>query len=363
MLCVVGDVEMAGLVKTDSIANAAIGQLDKDFANATGRNPTDGPLFLEVHRKDIAIAVACWTFDPFGELARQGQRGGLPQRPAIVSRQWLRTADDDAKGDKNRQALTTKRNNLHGGCSRRVHAASEFQARQVKRFGKSDWPDYIPGAASCRMSLLRFFATAGSPPGGTQLRTLTSTETNFPLIFLRAHPMTNKEQVLLKCSRFSVHALEIHDRKGHMRTREVIRHPGAVVLLPVLDDGRVVMIENHRHSVGQTLLELPAGTIELGEPPESTAGRELIEETGYRAGRLEKLHEFFSCPGICDELMHLYLATELTAGQPDREATEQIENRIVSREEIAALIAHGEIRDAKTLVGLYALLARPTKGS
>jgi len=175
--------------------------------------------------------------------------------------------------------------------------------------------------------------------------------------------MTDKEQVLLRCSRFSIHALEINDREGQVRTREVIRHPGAVVLLPVLDDGRVVMIENHRHSVGQTLLELPAGTIELDEPPESTAGRELIEETGYRAGRLEKLHEFFSCPGICDELMHLYLATELTAGQPDREATEQIENRIVSREEIAMLIAHGEIRDAKTLVGLYALLARPTKGS
>ncbi|HBJ39047.1 MAG TPA: NUDIX hydrolase [Planctomycetaceae bacterium] len=171
--------------------------------------------------------------------------------------------------------------------------------------------------------------------------------------------MTNDEQVLLTCSRFSVHALEISDREGHVRTKEVIRHPGAVVLLPVLADGRVVMIENHRHSIGQTLLELPAGTIESGEPPELTAGRELIEETGYRAGRFEKLHEFYSCPGICDELMHLYLATDLTAGQPDREATEQIENRIVSREEINQMISRGEIRDAKTLVGLYAFLARP----
>jgi ADP-ribose pyrophosphatase len=176
-----------------------------------------------------------------------------------------------------------------------------------------------------------------------------------------ARAMTNDEQVLLKCSRFSVHALEVRDRQGQSRTKEVIRHPGAVVLLPVLQDGRVVMIENHRHSVGQTLLELPAGTIEIGEPPESTAGRELIEETGYHAGRLEKLHEFYSCPGICDELMHLYIATELTAGEPDREATEQIENRIVSREEISQMISRGEIRDAKTLVGLYALLARPAK--
>lgn len=173
--------------------------------------------------------------------------------------------------------------------------------------------------------------------------------------------MTNDEQVLLRCSRFSVHALEIRDRQGQSRTKEVIRHPGAVVLLPVLSDGRVVMIENHRHSVGQTLLELPAGTIESGEPPESTAARELIEETGYQAGKLEKLHEFYSCPGICDELMHLYIATDLTAGEPDREATEQIENRIVSRDEVTQLISLGEIRDAKTLVGLYALLARSDK--
>jgi ADP-ribose pyrophosphatase len=171
--------------------------------------------------------------------------------------------------------------------------------------------------------------------------------------------MSSHEQVLLRCSRFSIHALEISDSQGQVRTKEVIRHPGAVVLLPVLGDGRVVMIENHRHSVGQTLLELPAGTIESGEPPELTAGRELIEETGFHAGKLEKLHEFYSCPGICDELMHLYLATELTAGQPDREATEQIENRIVSRDEISGLIAGGAIRDAKTLIGLYTLLARP----
>jgi len=164
---------------------------------------------------------------------------------------------------------------------------------------------------------------------------------------------------LLTCSRFSIHALKITDREGNTKVREVIRHPGAVVLLPVREDGRVVMIENHRHSVGQTLLELPAGTMESGEPPQATAGRELIEETGYIAGKLEKIHEFYSCPGICDELMHLYLATDLTAGQPDRELTEEIENRIVSRGEIAQLITSGAIRDAKTLVGLYALLARP----
>ena len=122
------------------------------------------------------------------------------------------------------------------------------------------------------------------------------------------------EKVLLRTSRFSVNALELVDANGQPISREVIRHPGAVVLLPRLDDGRIVLIENHRHTVGETLLELPAGTIDPGETPEQTATRELTEETGYTAAKLEKLHEFYSCPGICDELMHLYLATELTAG-------------------------------------------------
>jgi len=170
--------------------------------------------------------------------------------------------------------------------------------------------------------------------------------------------MSPDETVLLKCSRFSIHQVELTDRAGNRRTREVIRHPGAVVLLPVLPDNRVVMIQNVRHSVGETLLELPAGTIDPGESPEQTALRELVEETGYRAAKIEKLHEFYSCPGICDERMYLFLASGLTAGEPDRESTEEIENQILTRDEIVGRIDRGEIHDAKTLVGLYAFLRR-----
>ncbi|MFK8110686.1 MAG: NUDIX hydrolase [Rubripirellula sp.] len=168
-----------------------------------------------------------------------------------------------------------------------------------------------------------------------------------------------KEQLVLEGERFNVHRMELNGSDGKVYHREVIRHPGAVVLLPLLDSDTVVLIRNTRATVNETLLELPAGTREAGEPAEQTAARELIEETGYTAGRLDHLHEFYSAPGICDELMHLYAARDLTAGEHQREATEQIENEVVCRAEIERLIGEGRIRDAKTLVGLYAFLYSP----
>ena len=171
------------------------------------------------------------------------------------------------------------------------------------------------------------------------------------------------ERLVLAGERFNVHRMELSGSDGKTYHREVIRHPGAVVLLPLLENDKVVLIENHRATVGETLLELPAGTREPEESPETTAARELIEETGYHAGQLQKIHEFYSAPGICDELMHLYVATDLTEGQHAREATEQIENRLASRQEIMRWISDGTIRDAKTLVGLYAFLFPATEAS
>ena len=164
------------------------------------------------------------------------------------------------------------------------------------------------------------------------------------------------ERLVLEGERFNVHRMELLGSDGGTYHREVIRHPGAVVLLPLIDKKTVVLIKNHRATVGETSRELPAGTREVGEEAETTAARELIEETGYHAGKLEKIHEFYSAPGICDELMHLYVATELREGDHAREATEQIENHIATRDEILELIRTGRIRDAKTLVGLYAFL-------
>lgn len=160
------------------------------------------------------------------------------------------------------------------------------------------------------------------------------------------------EKVLFRSQRFAVHKVESQLADGSSFFKEVIRQPGGVVILPVLDDGRVVMIRNHRLTIGQTLLELPAGTMEAGESPATTAARELTEETGYTAEKLEFVQSFFAAPGNCDEEMFLFIASGLQAGDPRREPGEQIENELLGWDEIDRMLKDGEIRDAKTLIGL-----------
>ena len=139
---------------------------------------------------------------------------------------------------------------------------------------------------------------------------------------------------------------------GRQHTREIILHPGAVAIVPLLPDGRVCLIRNRRIAVGQTLIELPAGTLEPGEDPADTARRELAEETGYQAAEIRHLHDFWMSPGILRERMHLYVATGLTPGPTQFDAGEQIEPLLVAWEEALAMAFDGRIQDAKTLVGL-----------
>lgn len=164
--------------------------------------------------------------------------------------------------------------------------------------------------------------------------------------------MATEPEVLLTTAKFRVVRENIASPSGRVKTRDIIRHPGACVIVPLLDDGRVCLIRNWRVAVNQTLIELPAGTLEPPEPPGVTAERELIEETGYRAKKIEFLHSFFLSPGILDERMHLYLATGLTAGETAREEGEEMENWLVPWDEAVALVSRGEIQDAKTIVGL-----------
>lgn len=158
-------------------------------------------------------------------------------------------------------------------------------------------------------------------------------------------------EVLLVASRFRV-VREFQKTSKGLRPREIVRHPGAVVVLPLLEDGRVCLIRNYRISVNQTLIELPAGTLEPGEEPIQNAERELIEETGFRAAKLEPLHAFFLSPGILDERMHLFLATGLTAGETAREEGEEIDNLVVPWNEAVQMAVDGQIQDAKSIVGL-----------
>jgi ADP-ribose pyrophosphatase len=139
---------------------------------------------------------------------------------------------------------------------------------------------------------------------------------------------------------------------GTIDAREVILHPGAVTVLPLVSPDQVLLIRNHRFAVQETLLELPAGTLEPGEDPEKTARRELEEETGYRAGSLTFLHSFWMSPGILRERMHLFVAGGLTPGAACLEPGEQIEPLVVPWAEALEMVRTGQIQDAKTLVGL-----------
>ena len=147
---------------------------------------------------------------------------------------------------------------------------------------------------------------------------------------------------------------------GERFEREIVRHPGAVSVVPVLDDGATaVLVRQFRAPIERDLLEIPAGKRDVhGEPPAQTAHRELEEEIGMRAGRLELLAELAMTPGFSDEHMTIYLARDLTATAP---ATQGIEEQHMTIERVAladvpALIRGGEIADAKTIMGL--LLAR-----
>ncbi len=132
-------------------------------------------------------------------------------------------------------------------------------------------------------------------------------------------------------------------------------HPGAVVILPLLDAGRIVMIRNYRHSVQRELLELPAGTREPDEEPIETAARELVEETGYRAGKLSPLASFYTSPGITNEWMHAFTATDLTRVGQNLDPGEELVPEICDLAKARRLLATAAIEDAKTLavLGIY----------
>jgi ADP-ribose diphosphatase len=145
---------------------------------------------------------------------------------------------------------------------------------------------------------------------------------------------------------------EVEEPGGIRGTREVVRQRGSVAALPVHDDGRVVLVRQYRYAVDDVVWELPAGRQDPGETPAEGARRELEEEVGLRPGHLERLLEFWTTPGFCDEVMHLFRATRLESVPARPEADENIESATFTLEEARAMIRRGEIHEGKTVVAL-----------
>jgi ADP-ribose pyrophosphatase len=143
--------------------------------------------------------------------------------------------------------------------------------------------------------------------------------------------------------------------------KDVVRHPGAVAVVAVLDDGRLVLVRNNRVAVGRALVEFCAGKLEAGEDPQDAAARELEEETGYSAERIERLGMFFTSPGFTDERMHVFLASGLRPVPQRLEPGEEIEVVLMDRLGFEQAMASGAVEDGKTL-GAY-LLWRLRDGS
>jgi ADP-ribose pyrophosphatase len=162
-----------------------------------------------------------------------------------------------------------------------------------------------------------------------------------------------EKQIVFKGKKVTLEVDRIEDEEtGREYTREMVIHPGAVVILPVMEDGRVLLIRNHRYSVHQVLIELPAGTLEKGEDPMNCAGRELLEETGYLAGRLMRIGGFYSSPGVLTEKLFAFAAFNLEKKESALEDGEEIEIMPTLFDDALKLIDSAEIMDAKTIATL-----------
>jgi ADP-ribose pyrophosphatase len=139
---------------------------------------------------------------------------------------------------------------------------------------------------------------------------------------------------------------------GRRTTFHIVEHPGAVAIVPVHANGDVVLLKQFRPSIGMEIYEIPAGTIEKGEGPLATAKREIVEETGFKAKRWDKIADFYTAPGFCDERMHVYVARDLTPAKADGDDDEILKPVRMSIDAALKLIRTRRIRDAKSIAGL-----------
>ena len=139
---------------------------------------------------------------------------------------------------------------------------------------------------------------------------------------------------------------------GRRVGREIVVHPGASAILPIVEPGKILMVRQYRHPVGEVLLEIPAGTLKPGEDPMACAARELEEETGYRAGKLIHLITIYPTPGYSSEILHIYLARDLRRGVQAPEMDEDISIVEMSIDQVLDGIRGGRVKDSKTIVAI-----------
>ena len=163
-----------------------------------------------------------------------------------------------------------------------------------------------------------------------------------------------ESSIIFRGKVFDLKVDKIEYDSGNPGIREVAVHPGGAVVVPILDNGKIIMVKQFRYPLQRTILELPAGKLDKDEDPYVCAVRELEEETGYKAGKVEKLGAICTTPGFCTEILHIYLAKDLVSGNHNREEGEYgMEIYEYSFEEIQEKISKGEIIDAKTICGIH----------
>ncbi len=164
---------------------------------------------------------------------------------------------------------------------------------------------------------------------------------------------TVSSETIYKGKIINVEKLIVQLPNGKLTTREVVRHPGAAMVVPITDDGYVIMVRQFRKPVEKVCLEMPAGKLDEGEEPAECARRELEEETGYRAGKIEHIISIDTSPGFSDEVIHIYVATGLTGGESKPDNDEFLEIEKVKISDLIKLIYQGNINDAKTIIGAF----------
>ncbi|GAE25447.1 ADP-ribose pyrophosphatase [Halalkalibacter wakoensis JCM 9140] len=171
---------------------------------------------------------------------------------------------------------------------------------------------------------------------------------------------TLKTNEIFKGKVIDLEVQEVELPNGKTSSREIVKHPGAVAILPITNEGKIILVRQYRKALGKTIVEIPAGKLEKGEDPLDSARRELEEETGYKTSKLDFLLSFYTSPGFADELIHLYITDKLEKGKTNMDDDEFLDILEVSLEEAEQMVKDQTIHDAKTA---YAILYLRMKAS